>query len=107
MPMSDHHRAARHAICSVAPCHRSCCGARALAGERQRAAPHTTGAAVGGTAGKRQLAPRRITSHSTKPAVAVRVANMFLPLEMQDELQSDGLGAALEETKAQVEKCSR
>ena len=28
---------------------------------------------------------------------------MFLPLVLQGELQSDGLGAALEETKAQAD----
>ena len=35
----------------------------------------------------------------------MRGAHPHLPLVMQDELQSDGLAASLEKTKAKVEKC--
>ena len=85
---------------SIALGRRSCCGARALVGEMQRAALHTTGLTAGRTAGEWQLASRQITSHPTGPRRRdASGAHPHLPLEMQDELQSDALGAALEETK--------
>ena len=89
-----------------------------------------THTAAGRTAGERQLAAYPIISHVTsdprwaascKPFLPTVMhdelpshptgprrwnangAHLHLPHEMQDELQSDPLGAALEETKAQVE----
>ena len=97
-------------MCYIALGRFSCCGARAQASETQRAALHVTHTAAGCTAGKRQLASRRVISHVTSPDLVSRVSSAsckpLLPTVMQDMLHTDGLDAALEETKAQVEKCS-
>ena len=91
-----YHRAARLVICSVALCRCSCCAVRAYAGEIQHAALHMTHTAADRTAGKRQLAPR--------PTLSLHLWPDWQGVEcVQGELQSDPFGAALEETKAQVE----
>ena len=99
------HPAARLVICSIAVGRLSCCQTSAQTSEIQRAALHTTGVAAGPRAGERQLASRPILSHPTGPRHwNAKGAHPHLLTVMQGELQSDVLDAALEETKAKVEK---
>ena len=89
----------------LALCRCSCCGARAQASEMQRAALHTTSTAAGRTAGECQLATCPVISHVTSDRMG-RVSNAtckhLQPTLLQEELQSDAAGAALEETNAQA-----